>query len=81
MKVIVLVILSLLVSCGPSVTPIQKKDSILNYRGATVVTKDVGLDGRYIFRIRIYDRRTKQYVIKRIEVYDGYGYRVGETIK
>ena len=81
MKIIVLVILSLLVSCGPSVTPIQKKDSILNYMGATIVTKDVGLDGRYIFRIRIYDRRTKQYVIKRIEVYDGYGYRVGETIK
>lgn len=81
MKVIVLVILSLLVSCDPSVTPIQKKDSILNYKGATVVTKDVGLDGRYIFRIRIYDRRTKQYVIKRIEVYDGYNYRVGEIIK
>lgn len=81
MKIIVLVILSLLVSCGPSVTPIQKKDSILNYNGATIVTKDVGLDGRYIFRTRIYDRRTKQYVIKRIEVYDGYGYRVGETIK
>lgn len=33
MKIIVLVILSLLVSCGPSVTPIQKKDSILNYKG------------------------------------------------
>ena len=81
MKIIVLVILSLLVSCGPSVTPIQKKDSILNYRGATIVTKDVGLDSRYIFRIRIYDSRTKQYVIKRIEVHDGYGYRVGETIK
>ena len=81
MKIIVLVILSLLVSCGPSVTPIQKKDSILNYKRATIVTKDVGLDGRYIFRIRIYDSRTKQYVIKRIEVYDGYGYRVGETIK
>lgn len=30
MKVIVLVILSLLVSCGPS---IQCKDSILNYKG------------------------------------------------
>lgn len=57
----------------------KKKDSILNYKGATIITKDVGLDGRYIFKIRIYDRRTKQYVIKRIEVYDGY--RVGETIK
>ena len=78
MKIIVLVILSLLVSCGP---PIQYNDSILNYKGATIITEDVGLDGRYIFKIRIYDRRTKQYVIKRIEVYDGYGYRVGETIK
>ena len=51
----------------------------MNYKGATIITEDVGLDGRYIFKIRIYDRRTKQYVIKRIEVYDGY--RVGETIK
>lgn len=81
MKIIVLVILSLLVSCGPSVTPIQKNNSILNYKGATIITKDVGLDGCYIFRIRIYNRRNKQYVIKRIEVYDGYGYRVGEIIK
>ena len=81
MKIIVLVILSLLVSCGPSVTPIQKKDSILNYKGATIITKDVGLGGCYIFRIRIYNRRTKQYVIKRVEVYDGYDYRVGEIIK
>ena len=81
MKIIVLVILSLLVSCGHSVTPIQKKDSIFNYKGATIGTKEVGLDDRYICRIRIYDRSTKQYVIKRIEVYDGYGYRVGETIK
>lgn len=30
MKIIVLVILSLLVSCGP---PVQYKDSILNYKG------------------------------------------------
>ena len=81
MKVLVLVILSLLVSCGPSVTPIQKKDSILNYNGATIVTKDVGLSGRYIFRIRIYNKHTKQYEIKRITVYDGYNYRVGEIIK
>lgn len=77
MKVVVLVILSL---C-PSVTPIQKKDSILNYKGAIIITKDVGLGGCYIFRIRIYNRRTKQYVIKRVEVYDGYDYRVGEIIK
>ena len=78
MKIIVLVILSLLVSCGP---PIQYKDSILNYKGATIVTDDISFDGHHIFRIRIYDKRTKQYVIKRIKVYDGYGYRVGETIK
>ena len=81
MKVIVLVILSLLISCGPSVTPVQKEDSILNYKGATIVTDDISFDGHHIFRIRIYDKRTKQYVIKRIKVYDGYGYRVGETIK
>ena len=81
MKVIVLVILSLLISCSPSVTPAQKEDSILNYKGATIVTKDVDFNGHYIFRIRIYDKRTKQYVIKRIRVSDGYGYRIGETIK
>lgn len=45
------------------------------------MTKDVGLSGRYILRIRIYDRHTKQYVIKRIVVYDGYNYKVGEIIK
>lgn len=81
MKVLVLVILSLLISCGPPVTPVPESDSILNYKGATIVTKDVGLSGRYIFRIRIYDKHTKQYVIKRITVYDGYNYRVGEIIK
>ena len=78
MKVLVLVILSLLISCGP---PVPENDSILNYKGATIVTKDVGLGGRYIFRIRIYNRHTKQYEIKRITVYDGYNYRVGEIIK
>ena len=78
MKIIVLVILSLLVSCGP---PIQYKDSILNYKGATIVTDDISFDGHHIFRIRIYDKRTQQYVIKRIRVSDGYGYRIGETIK
>lgn len=81
MKVLVLVILSLLVSCNSSITPNSKKDSILNYRGATIVTKDIGLGGCYIFRVRIYDRRTKQYIIKRVEVYDGRDYKVGEIIK
>lgn len=81
MKIIVLVILSLLVSCGPPVTPVQRTDSILNYKGATVVTKDVGLSGCYKLHIRIYDKSTKRYVIKSIYVYDGYGYRVGEIIK
>ena len=81
MKVLVLVILSLLISCGPPVTPVPENDSILNYKGATIVTKDFGLRGRYIFRIRIYDRHTKQYIIKRTVVYDGYNYRVGEIIK
>lgn len=78
MKVLVLVILSLLISCGP---PSSENDSILNYKGATIVTKNVGLSGRYIFRIRIYNKHTKQYEIKRITVYDGYNYRVGEIIK
>ena len=81
MKVIVLVILSLLISCSPSVTPAQKEDSILNYKGATIVTDNISFDGYHIFRIRIYDKRTKQYVIKRIRVSDGYGDIICETIK
>ena len=81
MKVLVLVILSLLISCDPPITSIPENDSILNYKGATIVTDDISFDGHHIFRIRIYDKRTKQYVIKRIKVYDGYGYRVGEIIK
>ena len=81
MKIIVLVILSLLVSCGPSVTPSQKQDSVLNYKGATVVTKDVSLNDCYKLRIRTYNKSTKRYVIKTIYVYDGYSYRVGEIIK
>ena len=83
MKVLVLVILSLLVSCGPSPPKglIQKKDSILNYKGATIITKDIGLDNCYKIRIRIYDKSARRYVIKTIYVYDGYGYKAGEIIK
>ena len=81
MKVIELVILSLLISCGSSVTPVQKEDSILNYKGATIITKDIGLDNCYKIRVRIYDKSARRYVIKTIYVYDGYGYRIGETIK
>lgn len=81
MKLVILLVLSLLVSCGPSVTPVQRKDSILNYKGATIVTKNVGLDNCYTFRIRIYNKGTKQYIIKTIYVYDGYGHNVGETIR
>lgn len=77
MKVIVLVILSLLVSCGP---PIQYKDSILNYKGGVVVSKTIQLDC-YVFKIRMYNKKTNRYEIKTISVCDGDEYRVGETIK
>ena len=80
MKIIVLVILSLLVSCGPSVTPIQKKDSILNYKGGVIISKTVHLE-YYTFRIRMYNKKINQYEIKTIRVCDGDDYRVGETIK
>lgn len=53
MKVIVLVILSLLVSCGP---PIQYKDSILNYKGSVVVSKTICID-HYTFKIRMYNKK------------------------
>lgn len=77
MKVIVLVILSLLVSCGP---PVQYKDSILNYKGGIVVSKTTGID-HYTFKIRMYNRKINQYEVKTIHVCDGDEYNVGETIK
>lgn len=77
MKVIVLVILSLLVSCGP---PIQYKDSILNYNGGVVVSKTIQFDC-CVFKIRMYNKKTNRYEIKTISVCDGDEYRVGETIK
>ena len=77
MKVIVLVILSLLVSCRPSV---QYKDSILNYKGGVVVSKTICID-HYTFKIRMYNKKINQYEIKTIRVCDGDEYRVGETIK
>ena len=73
MKVIVLVILSLLVSCGP---PVQYKDSILNYKGCVVISKTICVDHN-TFEIRMYNKKTNRYEIKTI----GDEYRVGETIK
>lgn len=77
MKVIVLIILSLLVSCGP---PVQYKDSILNYKGGIVVSKTICID-HYTFKIRMYNKKINQYEIKTIHVCDGDEYNVGETIK
>lgn len=77
MKVIVLVILSLLVSCGP---PVQYKDSILNYKGGVIISKTICID-HYTFNIRMYNKKINQYEIKTIRVCDGDEYRVGETIK
>lgn len=77
MKIIVLVILSLLVSCGP---PIQYNDSILNYKGGVVVSKTICID-HYTFKIRMYNKKINRYEIKTIRVCDGDDYRVGETIK
>ena len=79
MKVLVLVILSLLVSCGPS-NPVQYKDSILNYKGGVIISKTIHFE-YYTFRIRMYNKKTNQYEIKTIRVCDGDMYRVGETIK
>ena len=79
MKVIVLVILSLLVSCRPS-NPIQYKDSILNYKGGVIISKTIHIE-YYTFRIRMYNKKINRYEIKTIRVCDGDDYRVGETIK
>lgn len=59
----------------------KKKDSILNYKGATIITKGIGLDDCYKIRIRTYNKSAKRYVIKTIYVYDGYGYGIGTVIK
>ena len=59
MKVIVLVILSLLVSCGP---PVQYKDSILNYKGGVIISKTICLE-YYAFKIRMYNKKTNRYEI------------------
>ena len=77
MKVIVLVILSLLVSCGP---PVQYKDSILNYKGCVVISKTICVDHN-TFKIQMYNKKINRYEIKTIRVCDGDDYRVGETIK
>lgn len=77
MKVIVLVILSLLVSCGP---PVQYKDSILNYKGGVIISKTIYIE-HYTFKIRMYNKKINRYEIKTIRVCDGDDYRVGETIK
>lgn len=80
MKVIVLVILSLLVSCGSPTPPVLYKDSILNYKGGVIISKTTHIE-YYTFRIRMYNKKTNRYEIKTIRVCDGDEYRVGETIK
>ena len=77
MKIIVLVILSLLVSCGPQ---IQYKDSILNYKGGVIISKTICIE-HYTFKIRMYNKKINRYEIKTIRVCDGGDYTVGETIK
>ena len=77
MKIIVLVILSLLVSCG---SPIQYNDSILNYKGGVIISKTICIE-HYTFKIRMYNKKINRYEIKTIRVCDGGDYRVGETIK
>lgn len=73
----VLVILSLLVSCGPLV---QYKDSILNYKGGVIISKTIHIE-HYTFKIRMYNKKINRYEIKTIRVCDGDDYRAGETIK
>lgn len=80
MKVIVLVILSLLVSCGSPTPPVLYKDSILNYKGGVIISKTTHIE-YYTFRIRMYNRKINRYEIKTIRVCDGDEYNVGATIK
>lgn len=77
MKIIVLVILSLLVSC----TPPKSQDSILNYRGGEIVRISPVNFGCSKVHVRIYDTQTKRYTVKVIYVYDAGNYLKGQTIK
>lgn len=79
MKVIVLVILSLLVSCAPD--PPKSQDSILNYRGGEIIRISPVGYGCNKVRVRMYDTHTKRYTIKVIYVYDAGNYLEGQTIK
>lgn len=78
MKVIVLVILSLLVSCS---NPPESRDSILNYRGGEIIRISYVGYGCSKIRVRIYDTRRKRYTVKAIYVYDAGNYLEGQTIK
>ena len=78
MKVIVLVILSLLVSCSD---PPKSQDSILNYRGGEIIRISYVGYGCSKVRVRMYDTHTKRYIIKVIYVYDAGNYLEGQTIK
>lgn len=78
MKVILLVFLSLLVSCEE---PPKSQDSILNYKGGEVIRNSLVGVGYYKVRIRMYDTRTKRYVVKVIYVSDAGNYFPGQTIK
>lgn len=79
MKIIVLVILSLLVSCAPD--PPKSEDSILNYRGGEIVRISYVGYGCSKVRVRMYDTHTKRYTVKVIYVYDAGNYLEGQTIK
>lgn len=77
MKVIVLVILSLLVSCVPP----KAQDSILNYKGGKIINI-YPISNEYCkVRLRMYDKIEKRYVIKIIYVSDADNYIKGQTIK
>lgn len=78
MKVIVLVILSLLVSCS---NPPESRDSILNYRGGEIIRISYVGYGCSKIRVRMYDTRRKRYTVKVIYVYDVGNYLEGQTIK
>ena len=79
MKIIVLVILSLLISCAPD--PPKSQDSILNYRGGEIVRISYIGYGCSKVRVRMYDTQTKRYTVKVIYVYDAGNYLEGQTIK
>ena len=83
MRIIKLLFLSLLISCGPAPKNgnASKYDSVLNYKGGVVISSGRDMNDCWHLKIRMYNSKTKKYEIRAITVFDGEQFNVGETIR